>query len=122
MYFILGLLVGILLAIIIMLVIANKHKEDSQHETRSERLMRLFPVPKKTLIKERHMSPKYYGYNGGYCRVNQCNSCNIIGMSEDMHIVNPCKNCGGKVIVLGAAIWEEKNGEKQWCFPEETPE
>lgn len=38
----------------------------------------------------RFMQPKYYGYDGGFWRVNKCESCGLTAMYEDMHHASCC--------------------------------
>tara|TARA_R110000796_G_scaffold248124_2_gene374560 strand:- start:14796 stop:15101 length:306 start_codon:yes stop_codon:yes gene_type:complete len=67
-----------------------------------------------TKIHEKHLRPKYYGYNGGYANTTKCNSCGLTGLYEDAHPANPCRKCGGKRVKNGAAKWDVKDGLYQW--------
>lgn len=69
-----------------------------------------------TPVKSGHISPKYYGYHGGYWNVNKCNSCDRIGMYEDMHTASACPYCGGRVSEYASAIFKVHEGEKQWVL------
>ena len=61
-----------------------------------------------------HLNPVYHGYKGGYHAVNKCTECQIIGLYEDMHTIEPCSNCGGKVVRNGTAKWGNVQGVYQW--------
>lgn len=66
-------------------------------------------------IKKGHMKPMYDGYSGGFSNTNQCSNCSLIGLYEDMHTINPCRDCGGKVKPYGAAKWMMVDGQFQWA-------
>ena len=66
------------------------------------------------MVRPNHMKPIYSGYKGGWANVNLCIECNTIGLYEDMHEVNPCHRCAGKVVRYGAGKWVEIEGE--WCW------
>jgi len=51
----------------------------------------------------RHVTPKYYGYKGGYDKITKCKQCHTIGLYADCHPANPCHYCGGKVKEAGSA-------------------
>ena len=49
-------------------------------------------------MKYINLTPSYYGYQQGtYDNVNYCTECNVHGLYEDIHSVNPCPLCGGKI-------------------------
>ncbi len=67
-----------------------------------------------------NMKPKYHGYNGEFAKINQCTDCGSVGLYEDMHTVNPCPNCGGKVNPHGVGRWNAPKEAKgffstQWA-------
>lgn len=56
--------------------------------------------------KKRNYVRPGYGYDKGtFASVNKCSNCHAIGYEYDMHTVNPCPKCGGKVKGHGAAKW-----------------
>jgi len=55
-----------------------------------------------------NLAPQYYKphyCNNNFVQVNKCKFCGMIGLYEDMHPVNPCTNCGGKVTEYGGGKW-----------------
>lgn len=82
-------------------------------------------LPPKKPVKEGHLAPIYYGYSGGYTKLNKCTNddyCGIIGLYEDIHQVNPCPNCGENVRNFKPGYWGEKDGEKQWITKSDNEE
>lgn len=69
---------------------------------------------KRSTIREKHLSPKYYGYEGGYSIINKCSDCDLVGLYEDLHEANCCPECGGRVMRFGSGIWQNIEGVKQW--------
>lgn len=61
-----------------------------------------------------HLKPQYYGYKGGYNKINKCENCNLIGMYEDLHEADSCPRCGHKVKRNGSGIFQEVDGRKLW--------
>ncbi len=46
-----------------------------------------------------HFEPNYHGYIAdSFDNVNYCQDCQTHALYEDMHSVNPCPVCGGKII------------------------
>ncbi len=81
------------------------------------------PPVKRPSTKKGHMTPGYYAYKpGNFARVNKCVSCGVVGLSEDMHEINPCIICGGKVKSNGAAKWVKVDGQFQWVSAQLTYE
>ena len=58
------------------------------------------------------IAPYYHGYRGGFSSITICNTCGRTALREDQHPVDPCSECGGKILDSGAAKW---NG-KQWII------
>lgn len=54
------------------------------------------------------MPPQYYAYKEGFANLNKCTDCGIIGLYEDMHEVEPCIKCGGKVKNTKPGKWDKK--------------
>lgn len=122
LYFILGTLIGGFIVYFIFKLNENRNRySDKDIEENKPKPKSLF---KKTPIKEGHISPKYYGYKGGFAHVTVCKDCGSTGLREDQHPVNPCHFCGGKISEyiyddisgskLFVAKWCEYNGELQW--------
>jgi len=61
-----------------------------------------------------HKKPWYYKYHGGYANLTQCEECKMTGLREDLHPVDPCYYCGGKVKEIGAGIWIEPVEKWSW--------
>lgn len=57
-----------------------------------------------------NMEPSRYGYDGGFSNLNQCMDCNIVGLSGDMHVVDACVKCGGRVTNYKPGKWNKKLG------------
>lgn len=65
-----------------------------------------------------HSPPQYHGYKGGFANVNVCSVCSRTALYEDMHVTNPCPDCGGKIKEKKfAGIWDKKR--KKWLKREE---
>ena len=54
-----------------------------------------------------HLPPKYHAYEGGFTNLNQCVDCKLLGLYEDIHEVDPCPECGGKVWNTKPGKWED---------------
>tara|TARA_R110000744_G_scaffold20470_4_gene53759 strand:- start:692 stop:1081 length:390 start_codon:yes stop_codon:yes gene_type:complete len=64
----------------------------------------------------RHLKPEYYGYKGGYNKMNKCSRCDLTGMYEDLHEADACPDCGGDVKRYGSGKW---NGQV-WLSAEQS--
>ena len=65
-----------------------------------------------------HSPPQYHGYKGCFVNVNVCSVCSRTALYEDMHVTNPCPDCGGKIKEKEfAGIWDKKR--KKWLKREE---
>jgi len=60
-------------------------------------------------VAPQYKTPRFCNEN--FVQVNKCCDCSTVGMYEDMHPVNPCFNCGGKVKKYGAGKWVDGH----WC-------
>ena len=49
-----------------------------------------------------NVPPEYSLYEGGFDTVTQCKDCKRTTLRGDQYTSDPCTNCGGDVIILGA--------------------
>ncbi len=79
-------------------------------------------VVPKAIHRYNHISPRYYGYDGGFSNITKCVNCGRIGLYWDQHTTNPCNKCGHKVKECGAGKWtlNEETNEMYWARPEES--
>ena len=97
----------------------NRGKQDSLSPSIPKHKSAPPPPRKINLEKRGHLKPEYYGYTiGSYANVNNCSNCKVIGLYEDLHEVNPCPICGGKVVRNKAHKWGVgDDGLWQWIPP-----
>jgi hypothetical protein len=79
---------------------------------------------------EKHISPKYYGYRGGFDRITKFGFCGRTALYEDQHPVRPCADCGNRILEFAASD-ENRSGrltgkwvksKKCWMTPREYEE
>lgn len=70
-------------------------------------------------IHPKNIRPGYYGYHGGFWKVNKCYECGLTGMYEDLHAVSCCPDCGGNVTEYTAAKWEKDGDTYRWVTKKE---
>lgn len=80
--------------------------------------MPFISVKDKIPTDPNHLKPIYFAYYGDYANINKCTGCGVTGLYEDMHTVNPCFNCGSKVVRDGAGKWAIEDGIRKWVKPE----
>lgn len=72
----------------------------------------------KDKVKKGHLAPDYYGYDDGFAKTNKCDKCGLIGLYEDLHVVDCCNRCGGNISRYGVGEFVKGiDGEYSWVKP-----